>query len=236
MKKILLACPVSDYKAYVILDWLAYIKQHFSDQCDILLIDNSKKVTFCRMIKKTGAAVIWRPPRKGELLSEVMADCINIINRALQRGGYTHLFSVECDVFPPAGTLDLLKAYDPGIIAASYCINFAEDRKMMYQVAEGIEQLTIRNMTQRESFGYVDGSIRQVLSPGLGCTLIRAEILKDYTFYTDEKVWKVHADSFFFRDMRLKKQPVYVHTGIICKHLNSTWNDINTNYQQRTAG
>lgn len=233
MKKILLACPVSEYKAYVLFDWLKYVKLHFGAQCDILVVDNSREITFHRQIKCTGTPVIWRPPHKGESLPDVMADCLNIINRYLQKNGYTHLFSVECDVFPPPGTLDILKAYDPGILSASYCIGLGSTRRMMYQVVEGLTLHTLRGMTRNESFDFVSGAIRPVQSPGLGCVLIRSVILAGYTFYTDQEAWKVHADSFFFRDMKIRNQPVYVHTGILCKHLNSNWNEINKRYNHR---
>ncbi len=234
-KSILLACPVSAYKSYILFDWLKYIKQHFGAQCDILLVDNSKEKTFHREIRKTGTSVIWRPPQKNESLTEVMAECLNIINRHLQRGGYEYLFSVECDIFPPPGTLEVLKAYKKGILAASYCIDFGPDRKLMYQTVEGITKHTVRGMTQAESFDYVNGAIRPVLNPGLGCTLIRAEVIRDYIFYTDQQASKVHADSFFYRDMRVKHQPVYVHTGIICKHFNSNWNEINKRFERRKS-
>lgn len=232
MKKILLSCPVSSYKSYVLFEWLKYIKEHFGHYCDIMLVDNSVEKSFHREIRRSGTAVIWRPPYKNEALADVMADCLNIINRKLHRDGYTHLFSVECDVFPPAGTLDVLAAYDPGIIAASYCINFGTARHMMYQCVEGFTVPTVRSMSQAESFAFVDGSIRPVLNPGLGCVLIRSEILKNYTFYTDQEACKVHADTFFYRDMRHANQAVYVHTGIICKHLNSSWNDINKKFKK----
>ncbi len=232
-KSILLACPVSAYKSYVLFDWLKYVKKHFGAQCDILLVDNSKDKYFHRKIRKTGISVIYRPPYTNETLPEVMAECLNIINRYLQRGGYEYLFSVECDVYPPPGTLDLLKSYRLDILAASYCIDFGPERKLMYQTVEGITKHTIRNMSQAESFGYVNGAIRPVLNPGLGCTLIRAEVISGYTFYTDQEAWKVHADSFFYRDMKLRNQPVYVHTGIICKHLNSNWNEINKRFEKR---
>lgn len=235
MKKILLACPVSAYKAYILFEWLAYVKRHFGRDCDILLVDNSKDKAFHREIRRTGTAVIWRPPYKNEPLPDVMADCLNIINRKLQRDGYTHWFSIECDVFPPPGTLDILKAYDPGILAASYCIGAGVNRRMMFQTTEGIQRLTVRGMEQVESFQYITGSIQTVLNPGFGCALIRAPIIKNYTFYTDQEVWKVHADSFFYRDMRIKNQPVYVHTGIICKHLNSDWNDINKHFTTKRS-
>lgn len=234
-KKILLACPVSSFKAYILLDWIAYIKDHFTDQCDILLVDNSKEKQFHRIIAKTGTPVIWRPPRKGESLPEVMADCLNIINRKLQQYGYTHWFTVECDVFPPVGTLDVLKAYNQPVIAASYCINFGAQRKMMYQVAEGFNHRKVFNMSQLSSFTMVDGQLHQVLSPGLGCTLIRADVVSDYTFRVDTvNANKVHADTFFFVDLKYKNIPVYVHTGIICEHLNSNWNDINKKFKQRS--
>lgn len=235
-KKILLACPVSEFKAYILLDWIQYIKQNFGHVCDILLIDNSTNKRFHREIAHTNTPVIWRPPRKGELLTEVMADCLNIINRKLQRYGYTHWFSVECDVFPPAGTLDVLMAYRQPVIAASYCINFGVQRKMMYQVAEGFKHGKVFNMSQLSSFTMVDGQFHPVLSPGLGCTLIRADVVHDYTFRVDTvNADKVHADTFFFVDLKYKNIPVYVHTGIICNHLNSNWNDINKKFKQRAV-
>lgn len=234
MKKILLACPVSSFKAYIFAEWLAYVKRYFGDQCDILIVDNSKEKTFHRQIRRTGTPVIWRPPHKNESLPDVMADCLNIINRKLQREAYTHWFSVECDVFPPPGTLDILKAYDPGIIAASYCIGAGENRRMMFQTAEGINRISVRGMEQAESFQFITGGIQPIINPGLGCTLIEAKLIEGYTFYTDQEVWRVHADSFFFRDLKIKNQPVYVHTGIICKHLNSDWNEINKKYRTRS--
>lgn len=231
MKKILLACPTSEYKRYVLFDWLKYIKEHFGQQCDILLIDNSKNKHFHREIKQTGTAVIHRPPRRGEPLNQVMADCLNLVNNYLKKHAYSHWFSVECDVFPPPGTLDVLLAYDMGITAASYCTDFGQNRKMVYQRAEGTIVGNIQNMTQSESFLFTDGQIKRVLAAGIGCVLIQRQIIAAYQFRTEAGKPKVYADTFFYQDMKLLKQPVYVHTGILCNHKNSNWNEINRRFK-----
>lgn len=230
MKKILLACPVSELKDYILPAWIERVKEiRKVYPVTVLLVDNSPGPAYFRKLKKLiNAEVIHRPQRKNETLRETMAACNNIINHYLQGNGFDYLFSLECDIFPPADVLPRLLAHQKPVCSAVYNIGSTDQRKIMVQdfVSTNTFQIKILNYSTEQGFHLVNGQLQQVFACGLGCILIESSILKGYTFRTDPG-FKVHADTFFHYDLFTREIPVYLDTDIFCPHINQNWNLIN---------
>lgn len=230
MNKILLACPVSEYKNYILPHWLTRVKElRKVYPFDVLLVDNSPDKFYHRgLYKYINATIIRRPQLKNETLAETMAECNNIINAHLQKKKYDYLFSLECDVFPPVDVLPKLLAHQKEIVSACYNIGHGPDRTLMVQqlILLQNQKSKIINVLPEHGFNLIDGTLKQVYACGLGCILISTETLKNYNFRV-EKELIVHADTFFHFDMNSKNIPVYLDTSIICTHVNSHWNSIN---------
>jgi hypothetical protein len=238
MPKILLACPISDYKSYIIWDWLKYI-QKLTYPVDNLLVDNSNDVDSMLQISKQypNITVAHIQQRKDDVSRRhVMAESMEFIRYVSTRlidtsKKYDYLFSLECDVFPPLNIIEKLLKIDGPVVGATYFINHGADSKLMLQRIEpkyfGNDSI-VRMLTQDESFLFCDGTVKHVFSCGFGCVLIKTEVLKKVKFRAvdDPEGKLIHHDNTFFLDIYKQQIPVKVDTSIICKHFNSSWHKI----------
>jgi hypothetical protein len=231
MTKILLACPISDHKEYIIYEWLEYLKK-LETEFDILLVDNSHTIDFSIKITRLGYKVIRVEPFKNDPnKNKTMAKCMEIIRLYALAGNYDYFFSLECDVFPPVHIINTLyktkleKSDKEAVIGATYFIDQGEYSRLMIQRIEpdkpGSESI-VRNLTIDESFLFCNGQVKYAFGIGFGCVLIHRATLEKITFRT-EPGSQLHADSIFYKDLYALKIPVLVHTGIICHHINQDW-------------
>jgi hypothetical protein len=242
MHKILLACPISDLKEYILWDWLDYIKK-LNYPVDILLVDNSKsdnlqkriyeKYPNCAQFVCTHIII----NKKDITKRLIMAESMETIRRQALIFNYDYLFSLECDVFPPFDIIEKLLETNAPVTGATYFINHGVDSKIMLQRMEspafGNDSI-VRMFTRDEGFLFCDGTIKHIFSCGLGCVLIKTDILKKIKFRVEDNKQgqPAHHDFFFFKDLYSLKIPVLVDTSIICKHFNSSWNKIFENERQ----
>ena len=113
MRKILLATPIRDIKEYCIYKWLDSVKKLKGD-FDILLVDNSDTINFTNRVREycesisLEAFVIHLSDMNGKVGHERIAVSRGIIQREFLKRGYAFLFSLECDILTPEGTIELL--------------------------------------------------------------------------------------------------------------------------------
>jgi hypothetical protein len=228
MPKILLACPVSDYKEYILFEWLHHLKT-LDGFFDIFLVDNSYTPDLAIKLKKAGYNIIGVMPDKNDVKKvRTMAKCMEIIRNYALINNYDYLFSLECDVFPPKDIIARLLEINNPAAGATYFIDSGPFSRLMVQRTEPetlAGESIVRNLTIDESFLFCDGTVKFAFGIGLGCVLIHKSILTRVKFRY-EPGSLVHADSYFYRDLYNLKQPVKVHTGIICTHINQDWGEI----------
>ena len=83
-----------------------------------------------------------------------------------------------------------------------------------------------RNITIKESVEYFNTGLRQVHGCGLGCTLIKKEIMEKFAFWTDNRFSNKHHDVYFYLDLHNAGIPVFVDTGRNIEHMPSRWESV----------
>lgn len=68
--------------------------------------------------------------------------------------------------------------------------------------------------------------LREVHGCGLGCTLIRRDIVQKFIFWTDNRFDNKHHDVYFYLDLQKAGIPVFVDTSTVIKHVPSDWNHV----------
>ena len=232
---ILLAAPVSEYKSYVLFQWIEYIKKlNAPNGFKIVLADNSFSPAFSREIKKTGVTVFHRPPRTNEKrLNQVITSCNNILlDYFLQNKEFTHYFSLECDIFPPLNVLPRLLAHNKPVTAAMYHIGDSNNVKPMIQELTAAK--TIQTMGLTGGFLLAGTGLQPVFSAGKGCLLIKREVFEQTNIkFRTEPSLSAHDDTFLAADLFKKNVPVFLDTSIICTHKNSDWSAINKKFTHK---
>lgn len=236
-KRILLACPVSDYKQYIIDDWLAHIRKLVVPNgynMDFLFVDNSANIQFSRMLTKKGFNVVHIIRHKNENLNELMCRCLNYIQKQVKDGGYDYFFSLECDVFPPVDVLKRLLDNEKDVVSACYNIEGVNERHLMVQYPKIIdnEKCDVFGIDFKTGFDLITGKLIKVLGCGIGCTLIKSSVIEDYTFRVIPGL-QHHADTFFYLDLYNRGFESWLDTSVFCYHYNSNWHKIMQRYDRK---
>ena len=228
--KILLTCPISSNKAYILYDWIRYIKK-FTYPMDILLVDNSQTHVTSMRVAAEGINCVHVKSHNLSL-REHMAQCNEISRMYAIEHGYDFIFSLECDIFPPLTIIEQLLMHQKPVTAAYYFINMFQNTKPMLQQFEDDGDLKVngsRNIDLLEGFLYVNGKLRQIHGPGIGCVLMHKSVFQKIKFRVDTK-YDGHADSFLYVDLLQNNIPIFVDTSIACRHFNQSWGDLKLKY------
>lgn len=228
--RILLVSPISEYKDYILHDWIHYIKsleRSYNSgivSLDIMLCDNSQNSIYHKQISRRYNVPIIHVNPFGKNSRQFICESRNTLADYFLRRDYTHFLSLECDLFPHENFLTELLAFDKKIISFPYFIGDGSQSEPMLNVVDHSREdpCSTRNITVEEMFGMA-GKIIPVFNPGLGCTLIRRSIIEMIDFRWDEDI-EYHDDSFFADDLFFRGIKWYCSFTNAIRHLNQPWN------------
>ncbi|MCX6250722.1 MAG: hypothetical protein NTX61_08220 [Bacteroidetes bacterium] len=229
--RVLVAAPTSDYKSYCFDLWRKGVKALTYKNVGHLLIDNGH----CPdpQLKKHFPVFYLNPGTMSR--RQVMADSQQLIKIAVLKQGYDYWLSLETDMIPPIDIIQRLLSLHAPVAAAVYFIGQGDTSELMIQQVEPLTPAPVAfPLTQKEGFLAMTGHPEPVYHPGLGCALIRADVLKQVNFYVTAHD-RSHADSYFYADLYRLNIPVILDTSIICTHYNSDWQEIYKKDNERTA-
>jgi hypothetical protein len=230
--KILLCTPINIVKAYCINDWLDCIKNLDYDNYDIFLVDNSPHPAFSEKLKGMGFDCAWEDP-KGREARYFMASSNEWCRIKFLAGDYSHMLSIECDIFPPKDIIQKLLAHNKDIVGTTYWTFHGYNAQLQLftiwnQHTDWInhkKEYKARMLTFEEAQLFMDGSCKPIYANGIGCTLIKRWILEKFKFHIEPDDIG-YADSFFHRDLWNNGIENFVDTSIIPLHRNSNWDTV----------
>lgn len=220
---ILLACPISHHKEYCMRRWLDHIKKIIGD-VHIFLVDNSSNAEWHKQYIEPGVEIYHINPVGRNV--DYIRDSRNIIRSKFLLSNYTHLFSLECDVFPPLDVLLNFLSMNKKVACAPYFIGQAlhsiicMSKIDRYTTRAGNK--VNRPISIRESHNFTGKGILQVDAPGLGCCLIERDVIES-TYFRTIPGTNVHDDTFFYIDLKKMEVKVWMDTSLIMEHENSSW-------------
>ena len=138
--------------------------------------------------------------------------------------GYQFIFHLETDVFPPENVIEELMAHSKQVIGGLYDRDEGKWRKLMMQkhIYPAPRVVNSVNFEAGDDAYFIDGTLKQVSSVGLGCVLIHSTVFKKIAFRFVEKEQN-HPDSFFSEDCFRNGIKIYADTSIYCRHDNKAW-------------
>ncbi len=224
--RILLFCPVSNHKDYILWHWIDYIKKFTYKNLEILLIDNSDNKIYAQRIQAAGIDCInvYAPQIA---IREKMFACYKLFRQYFLENKFDYWLSLECDIFPPINVIEHLLALKSRVIGLPYfTFSDSKDQMLFTDFEIGFyENEKQRFQTFFKEFASFNGSVFRQVNTGLGCLLVHRSIIKKIPFRHDPDQ-EIFQDTVFHNDMFNAGIPAYIDTSVICRHYNSDWNKI----------
>jgi hypothetical protein len=89
--------------------------------------------------------------------------------------------------------------------------------------------IVAQNFLGSDDTCFIDGTLKKVASVGLGCVLIKTDVLKKIPFRF-VKGENLHPDTFFSEDCFRFNVSIFADTSVICRHDNKSWGVYGVNY------
>jgi hypothetical protein len=223
--KVLLACPINIVKNYCLPDWLNLVKNLTYPNYDIYLVDNSNNHEYHSQLRHThNVKIDYINPGQSKEVRDLMAESMEKIRKRVLSHNYDYFFSLECDIFPPAEIIELLMAHDKDVVGCSYFSEHGHNTRMQLL---GNKEVSINKFMSyyqawENVMRFYDGQLKPAFANGIGCILIKRQVLEQITFRVAQ--YDIgYPDSFFHNDLFMLGIENWVDTSIIPKHWNSRW-------------
>lgn len=221
-------------KDYCFWDWFQSTTELTYKNTKHIIIDNTEDggIYFNELkqrMKEFPDVEVYHTQR-GNNSREALSRSQNFARKYAIENNFDYILSIESDIFAPKDTIQKLLVHCKPVVTALYHIG---DRSKGVRVpcitlpkwsnelgAWGTRLLAIDEFKEYQSNG-----LKQVQAGGLGCTLIRKDVFKNFRFWYDPR-FQGHSDIYFFNDLFIKGIPVFVDTDITCDHQNVPWSEV----------
>lgn len=221
MSKILVACPTYDGQKYCAEQFLESIK---SINHEVVFFDNSEDNDYFEFLKNKGCIVI-RVDCGRKRGDERIAECMNFIRAYFLERNFDFLFSLETDVIAPEKIIDALTSKNKDIIAGIYLTEYnvthIKNNGTKYSEWEihpvaDVYSPKMNYLRPLPMEVAKKNLVVRVASIGLGCTLIKKEVLEKTRFRYEKDF--TH-DVLFCIDAQMQGFQVFADTSQKCIHI-----------------
>jgi GT2 family glycosyltransferase len=221
--KVLVFSPTYSGKDYIFKEFYQALVNIDYDNYDYLIIDNTDdNGAYQKQLQSQGYYHIHRVPRGGNS-RQALVNAQNYARQYALDNHYDYVLSVESDLIVPSDIIKRFLAYDVPVVGALYYIGIEVKVPCVFFVTmKGLMKGT-RLITLEEAKVFPNTGLRRVHGVGLGCTLIKREVLEKFTFWHDERFTDKHSDVYLFMELENAHIPVYCDTNITVPHYPSDW-------------
>jgi hypothetical protein len=236
--KVLIGCPVASEKMYILPEWGAFLKSITYPNAEFMVVDNSQTEAesrqvlsiFERMRDEEGLVIHTARVEKerDESLSMCIAKCVNLIREKAFEINAEFFLSLECDIFPPVNVIDVLMSHMVPVASGIYFSGLGPDSDFVMQKLEPKNGIYVTDHARMpEVLPRIGNGIFTVFNPGIGCSLIHVDVLREVPFQGDSNPHNPnYPDTIFARDCFQKRIPIFVDGSFIIRHENRDWASI----------
>ena len=227
--KVLLACPTSKHKAYCQKEWIEHLDSLTYPNLEILIVDNSKDLDNAKELElllsktKHKYRVVHREPKDKLVLT--LVDCCNYIRSVVLKEKFDYWLSLESDQFPPANIIEYFLAYQKYAICATYFTFGGASTLLLHYKYENIDGYPLLiQKTELDTFvnDIKEQGLSKVLQGGMGCLLVKSNVLKRVVFRYDPNEYEFgFHDYFFVIDINRLGIEIYTDYSVIVEHRNT---------------
>lgn len=223
--KVLIALPIFEEKDYIFKENFEAIKAIDYPNFDYIYIDNSKNLNYVNKLRRRGARAVHVP--RGGNSRQAICNSQNLARNMMIEGEYDYLMFVESDLLPTPECISVLMSHGKGVTGALYYIGHKVKIPCVFFLDwKNPVNLGSRLIHPTEVPAFLNSGLREVHGLGLGCTLVRSDIIKRFPFWYDERFDNKHSDVYFYLKLHNAGYKVYVDTNYIIKHFPSEWSSV----------
>jgi glycosyltransferase involved in cell wall biosynthesis len=227
LPKVLVATTIYEGKDYIMDRFYKNICSLDYPNYEILLVDNSETNEYKKQLVQRGYKNVVHVAR-GKHSREGVANALNYIRKYALQNGYDYWLSIECDLIPPKDIIQRLMLHQKTIVGCIYVIGYKDSngqppRPCLFGLRRRQNgELETFNYNPKEGFAFFGGGVQRIHGCGLGCTLVKAELLRKLEFwYMDDEI--KHSDVYMYMDLHNMGHDVWLDSDIIIPHYNSKW-------------
>lgn len=228
--RVLVACHTYEGKDYIIDKWVEAVKAIDYPNFEWLIVDNSKGSSYTSKLRRKGYRVVHVD--RGDNSRDALCNAQNFIRHRVLNEGFDYWLSLESDLLPPKDIIWKLLNTHKDIIGSVYFLGEWDDPNRPHPAClftldkkDGMYTGT-RMLTPKEAHSLIGTGVIQIHGVGLGCTLIKRNILEKVHFWTDKRFDNKHSDVYLFMDLHNLRIPVYVNTDVVVPHYPSAWTKV----------
>ena len=223
--KVLVALPTYEGKDYIFQKNFEAIKAINYPNFDYVYIDNTKSLNYVNKLRRRGAKAVHVP--RGDNSRQALCNSQNWAREKVIAGNYDYLMFIESDLIPTPDCITRLMSHNKGVVGAIYFIGHKVKIPCVFFLDwKDSTQLGSRLIKLQEVPEFMNSGLREVHGLGLGCTLIRGDIVRRFFFWHDERFGNKHSDVYFYLDMHNNGYKVHVDTNYLIPHFPSDWSDV----------
>jgi GT2 family glycosyltransferase len=219
MKRVLVASPICEWYEHCYKDFAKMLKELTYPYKNIFLVDNSERMAFFQRVFADGFNV-----EKSEHLHRIRDMVIRDHNRIREKmleGNYDYLLMLDCDVIPPKDVIERLMAHDKDVVSALF---FGHHNINGVPTVMPFAWVFSKEVNDWNNTGYLieseiwEPQLLKIAFAGMGCVLIKKEVLEEIRFRYDPSVdaWD---DRWFGFDIWNGGFEYYLDNTVKCKHL-----------------
>lgn len=213
MAKVLIGIPTHKGQEYCLDEFLESLKG-LKGEADHIIVVNYGEEAYATKIKSKGFNAVVSPEKGNERFEHILNGREYIRQYAIENG-YDYLLFVDSDVMLHPETLNGLMSQDKDIITGAYlnAYKLGEETVLAPVIFKDKGNGEAQLYTYR---GMFPARIEEIGAAGLGCCLIKTEVLKKIKFRLMPN--GAGEDIAFFLDARAQGYTAYAHTGIRLDH------------------
>ena len=235
-KKVLVGCPIYDGKEYCLKEYIEGLKSLTFENFDVCLVDTSKKGDFFKKLLEIASD--WEKEKKGKFSvkripyispepRQRIIEARNMIREIALKENYDYFFSLEADVIAPSDMIERLLLREKEIVSGVY-FNLVPQRNSLVILAfektgeNEHGEVETRTLTLQDIMP--SRLIENLYVTGVGCILIKRNVLAKIKFRFDEK-FDAFDDWWFCTDAIKEGFSINLDTSMLCKHYYKPWRE-----------
>lgn len=185
-------------------------------KADHLFVVNNGEKAYVTLLKSRNLNAVENPSASKTRLDHIISGRNYIRDYAL-KNGYDSVFFVDSDVIVPPGALYVLESVKTDVVSGLYLSGFNIGGKNL--IAPTLfKDLGGGNCQLYTYEGVAFPQVIEIGAAGLGCTLVKKEVLKKVKFRSFRPDASGGEDMAFYVDARENGFKTLAHTGVKCVH------------------